>query len=103
MFDVRQEPPLALPEAAAFFPYYLGRKLSLSTWYRLTTRGWRGVILESVQSGSVRSTSEAAIARFVQRCTELRETGRVLPVVRTVTQRERQSQAAAKELERLGL
>jgi hypothetical protein len=103
MFDVQQEPPLPLREAAAFFPWHLGRKLSLSTWYRLTTRGFRGVVLESVQSGSVRCTSTAAIARFVERCTQLRESGTAPSISRTVTQRQKQSEAAAKALSLLGV
>lgn len=67
MIDIRFETLLTPAQAAAFFPTSNGRKAHVSRVYRYFARGLRGVILESVQVGSLRCTSLEAIARFVQR------------------------------------
>ena len=41
-----------------------GRKPNISTLYRWTTIGVRGVVLESVQVGGTRCTSREALDRF---------------------------------------
>ena len=53
MIDVRIEPPLRFAEAVELFPRRQGRKPHVSTIYRIATRGWHGIVLESIQVGSV--------------------------------------------------
>lgn len=79
-----------------------GRTVHVSTLFRWTTRGCRGVVLESIQCGGTRCTSVEALHRFYNRLTQASGTGEAPSVLRTTTQRQRQSEAAAKELDRLG-
>lgn len=69
--DALHETIISLNEAAKLFPSNArGKKPHLSCLYRYTTAGCRGVVLESIQAGSTRSTSKAAVARFFNRLTE---------------------------------
>ena len=103
MIDISTETILTLAEAANELPRRRrGRKTHISTLYRWTVSGCRGVILESIQIGATRAVSRESLQRFFERLTELRETGEAPSVLRTPTQRQRQSEAAAKELDRLG-
>jgi len=63
MLNTTHETLLPLTEAAL-----LVRK-DLSTLYRWTRRGFRGVILETVQAGGTRSTTREALQRFFERLT----------------------------------
>ncbi len=61
---------VTLKEACAYFPATRqGKKAHVSRLYRYTTRGCRGVVLESVQCGATRCTSLRAIETFFQRLT----------------------------------
>jgi hypothetical protein len=103
LIDISTETILTLAEAANELPRRRrGRKTHISTLYRWTVSGCRGVILESIQIGATRAVSRESLQRFFERLTELRETGEDPSVLRTTTQRQRQSEAAAKELDRLG-
>jgi hypothetical protein len=103
LIDISTETILTLAEAANELPRRRrGRKTHISTLYRWTVSGCRGVILESIQIGATRAVSRESLQRFFERLTELRETGEAPSVLRTTTQRQRQSEAAAKELDRLG-
>ena len=82
-----------------WFRFFFPTEPSLATLYRWTVNGCRGVVLESIQIGNVRCSSVEAATRFVERLSLRPETGAAL---RTPTQRQRRSEAAAKELERLG-
>ena len=65
--DLSKERLITLIEAAKHFPRSKpGKKLHLATLYAYTTRGKRGVILESVQAGDIRCTTVEAIARFFE-------------------------------------
>src|SRR5687767_9405084 len=70
--DPLNEQLISLSEAAKqHFPKSgRGKCVHLSSVYRYTKSGCRGVILESLQAGSTRCTSREAISRFFQRLTE---------------------------------
>src|SRR3954447_13983605 len=94
---------LTLAQAADELPRRRrGRKTHVSTIYRWTVSGCRGVILESIQIGGTRCTSREALQRFFDRLTSAGGTGDAPPVQRSVTQRQRQSEAAEKKLKELG-
>jgi hypothetical protein len=109
MIDTTQETPISLTEAAAELPRRRrGRKTHVSTLFRWTTAGCRGVILEFIQVGGTRCTSREALQRFFERLTHSRHAEatavRPGPIVggRTFAQRQRQSAAAGERLEALG-
>ena len=69
--DPLQEQLVSLKDAAKLFPKNArGKHPHISAIYRYTTTGCRGVRLESIQAGSVRSTSREAVARFFDRLTK---------------------------------
>ena len=71
--DPLKEPPIRPEQALEMYPRAEdGSTPSLSTYYRHTTFGCRGVVLESIQCGGVRCTSRAAVARFFGRSPCLR-------------------------------
>jgi Protein of unknown function (DUF1580) len=62
---------ITLTQAAAELPRRRGgRQTNVSTLYRWTTAGCRGVKLEYVQVGATRCTTREALARFFERLTE---------------------------------
>jgi len=63
MLNTSHETLLPLTEAAR-----LVRK-DLSTLYRWTRRGFRGVVLETIQVGGTRNTTREALQRFFERLT----------------------------------
>lgn len=67
MIDFQYEKLFSLIEAACLIPPRNGRKVSISTLYRWTTRGCRGVHLEFTQVGSTRMTSSETLTRFFSR------------------------------------
>lgn len=67
MIDVLTESILTPLEAVAYFPRHGGKKVHVSAIYRYMRRGLRGVVLESIQCGSLRCTSRQAVARFLSR------------------------------------
>jgi hypothetical protein len=98
--DAATETLLTLAEAADRLPRRRrGRKLHVSTLYRWTVSGCRGVILESIQIGATRATSAEALQRFFDRLTQPASSP---PLTRSMVRRQRQSEAAARELERFG-
>jgi len=69
--DPISEQLISLNDAAKLFPKNTrGKHPHISCLYRHTKSGCRGVVLESIQAGSVRSTSREAVARFFERLTE---------------------------------
>jgi hypothetical protein len=103
MIDTTKETILTLAEAAKRLPRRRrGRKTHVSTLYRWTGSGCRGVVLEHIQIGATRATSEEALQRFYDRLTQAGGTVDTPSIQRTLVQRQRRSEAAAKELERLG-
>jgi hypothetical protein len=68
--DISREPPITLSEAAAHVPRRRrGRKTAVTTLYRWSSAGVRGVKLETIQVGGSRCTSLAALQRFFDRLT----------------------------------
>ena len=66
-----QEQLISLKDAAKLFPKNArGKHPHISCVYRYTTAGCRGIVLESIQAGSVRSTSREAVTRFFERLTK---------------------------------
>ena len=82
-------------EATRAFP---GRTLCLQTLHRWRLRGVRGVRLETCLVGNLRFTSREAISRFLAAQNVDEQPAEITP-----SQRRRQSQAARKELERIGI
>lgn len=102
MIDSGLESLLTLAQAAEELPRRRrGRKTHVSTLYRWTTAGCRGVQLETIQIGATRCTSKEALQRFFERLSPTQQT---IPVngPRSIACRSRQSETAAKKLEQLG-
>ena len=69
--DPKRERLITLAEAATLYPRrQRGQTISLSSVYRHTTRGCRGVVLEWLFCGGMRATSAEAVYRFFERLTE---------------------------------
>jgi hypothetical protein len=101
MIDHSTERIISLTEAAKRCPKRRGGKRPhVSCIYRWTTTGCRGVILESIQIGGTRCTSEEALGRFFQR---LSLPGESAPAIRTLARQRVASEGAAKKLERIGV
>src|SRR5262245_41916224 len=65
LIDIATEKILTLSEAAEWLPRrWRGRRTHVSTLYRWTVSGCRGVVLEHIQIGSTRATSHEALQRF---------------------------------------
>lgn len=98
--DPNTETLVSLAGAARVLPRRRGDKRPhVSCLYRWTTRGCKGVILESVQVGGTRCTSREALARFFGRlsCADDPRADR------SPHRRQRALAAAERELEREGL
>jgi len=104
MIDPTRETLISLSQAAKGLPRRRGGKRPhISCIYRWTTTGCRGVVLESVQVGGTRCTSQEALARFFRRLTEQTGTSQSLPPsARTPARRRRATEQAVRELEREG-
>src|SRR3954452_5943452 len=103
MIDTASETLLTLAQAAAELPRRRrGRKTHISTLYRWSVSGCRGVILESIQIGATRATSREALPRFFDRMPQVSRGEEAPSGQRTVSQRQRQSEAAAQKLDELG-
>lgn len=104
MIDTATEKILTLAQAAAQLPRRRrGRKTHVSTLYRWSVSGCRGVVLESIQIGATRATSSEALQRFFERLTGTNPMSEGPLRPRSLCQRQRRSEAAARELERLGV
>src|SRR5271157_803864 len=103
MIDSATEEVIPLAQAAAELPRRRrGRKTHLSTLYRWASTGCRGVRLETIQIGATRCTSREALQRFFENLSDPDRTGNAPSPQRTATQRQRQSEAAGRQLEELG-
>lgn len=70
MIDIRTEAIFSLTEAAkseCLPRRRKGKRPHVATFFRWTTAGVRGVVLESIQCGGTRCTSVEAIQRFFNR------------------------------------
>jgi hypothetical protein len=106
--DLTQETLLSLAQAARRFPpYRLGRPVSPSCVWRWCRHGVKvpgfGVVkLECIRVSGRWLTSEQAISRFVAAQTPPDKI-EATPTPRTPTQRQRASEKAARELDRIGI
>lgn len=98
MIDLTKEALLTLNEARSAFPG--GKRLGLATIQRWRLTGVRGVRLETALIGGMRYCSREAIARFIS--AQNAADAPAAPVI-TASQRRRQSEAARKALEEIGV
>jgi hypothetical protein len=101
MIDPLREVVVTLNQARAFFPKRRrGRRPDLSCLYRWTSKGCKGVVLESLQVGGTRCTSREGCARFLQR---LSEVASVPTTGRTISARKLANSLAERELDLIGI
>jgi len=96
-----QEQLVSLKDAAKLFPKNArGKHPHVSAIYRYTSHGCRGVALESMQAGSVRSTSREAVARFFERLSSVLCTSRAVTTEQShaiVDERQRMLKSSVQE------
>jgi Protein of unknown function (DUF1580) len=112
MIDSVGESLITLAQAADELPRRRrGRKTHVSTLFRWTTSGCRGVVLESLQCGGTRCTSRQALQRFFERLSAPVQAGTVGgdlsqpgPIVgrRTLAQRQQAAAEAGRKLAEMG-
>jgi len=101
MIDSMSETLITLTEAARGLPRRrAGRKTNVSTLYRWSVGGCRGVILETLQVGGVRCTSREALQRFFEALT-MPAQQRPVVVPRMSAARKRELERVERELDRL--
>ena len=106
MVDTTIETPIPLTQAADELPRRRGRRnRHVSTLFRWSTVGCKGIILETIQVGGTRCTSREALQRFDERLSQPREgeagclgSGRL----RSASRRLRDSERAGAELKSSG-
>lgn len=102
MIDSRKEHLLTLSAAARDIPNRnSGRGVNVSTVWRWTLRGIRGVKLDTILVGGIRYTSHEAMQRFFAATTAAANGQAVLS--RTADQRQKQIEAAERELAKHGI
>ena len=75
--DLERESVLSFRDAARYVGSLKGgRRVSLQTLWRWSTRGCRGAMLETICVGGARCTSKEALQRFFDQLTESRAPGR---------------------------
>jgi hypothetical protein len=110
VIDTLTEAILPLAQAADELPRRRrGRKTNVSTLYRWSQAGCRGVRLETIQIGGTRCTSREALQRFFERLSQVQASGHVgegepspAPARRSSTHRQRDSEWAERQLKALG-
>lgn len=109
MSTILNETIVSIHAAAALYPGRRpGKKLNFTTIWRWVTKGVRStngqlVRLEAVRLGARWVTSREAIARFSRRLTTPTDAPTTTSKRRTPSQRERDNQAAKKQLEKIGI
>lgn len=108
MIDHQNETVRSLTEAAARLPRRRGgKKTNVATLYRWSTRGIRGVTLETLQIGGTRCTSDQALQRFFERLSaadpDFLPCGNPVGDPAPTRRPRRDDRATLAELERLGL
>lgn len=100
MIDPSTETLVSLTEAAASLPRRrAGRKPHVSTLYRWSMAGCRGVVLETLAVGGTRCTSREALARFFARLTAQSGVPSKPSTYRSPGRRDREVARALRELE----
>lgn len=96
-----KEELLSLAAAARILPRRRGgKKVHTATLYRWTTTGLKGVVLESLQVGGTRCTSQQALQRFFDQLSPL-PTSHRSPECHS--QRTKKAMRVEKELDELGV
>ncbi|MFO1006974.1 MAG: DUF1580 domain-containing protein [Planctomycetaceae bacterium] len=95
--DAAVETLIPFRDARTAFPG--GKRLSLATLHRWRLHGVRGTRLETILVGGMRYVSREAISRFIER---QNADENAVPGI-TLAQRNRQAEAAQKELARAGV
>jgi hypothetical protein len=101
MFDIWEETPVDLSEASRIIPGNPSKQ-SLYIW---TTKGIRGVVLETVQVGAKRFTSREAIGRFVAALSDPAKVAEVkanTPALRSPREQKRAAKKAGERLKKAG-
>jgi hypothetical protein len=98
--DISREQPIPFTQAAAHVPRRRqGRKTSVATLYRWSTRGLHGIQLESIQVGGTRCTSLGALQRFFDRLSSLASSQGV--ATRKDSDAQERSEQAARQLDEI--
>lgn len=106
MIDASRDILISLTEAAKDLPRRRrGKRPHVSTLYRWSNAGCRGVVLETIQVGGTRCTSKEALARFFRKLTQNagQDAGQPETPRKHQDRRRREIEAAISELEREGL
>jgi hypothetical protein len=94
--------PLTQVPALPFVPRRRrGTKLNQATVFRWANPGVQGVRLEAIRFGGTLCTTQSALLEFFRRLTPASDTPITAP--RTLGQRRRASERAAKQLDELGI
>jgi hypothetical protein len=97
--DPLSEELLTMPEAASLLPKRRrGAKVSLTSLWRWSTRGAKGVRLETVRVGSSVYTTRAALRRFIES-----RTAAAGAVVSHAPAPSTRSKRAMRDMERMGM
>lgn len=100
VIDTNAEEIISLANATKRLPVRrAGKKPHVSTLYRWTDQGCRGVVLESIQIGGTRCTSVEALERFFERLT--RAAGLTAP--NTSRRKQRRQKDAEQKLDAVGI
>jgi Protein of unknown function (DUF1580) len=103
VINIMDEQVYPLSQAVEFVPSgRRGGKRNVSTLYRWTTSGCRGVKLEFIMIGATRCTSREALQRFAERSTKGAGADEAR-VPRTTSARKRAAERAGEELTRMGV
>jgi hypothetical protein len=109
VIDSTNETLLPLAQAAEELPRRRrGRKTNISTLYRWSQAGCRGIRLETIQCGGTRCTSQEALQRFFERLSQAQVSAppggecNPAPFRRSATHRQRDSERAAHKLRSVG-
>ena len=108
MIDISCESMVSLTEAAKSLPRRrAGKKPNIATFYRWTTVGCRGVVLEFLQIGATRCTSREALQRFFDALTAQADST-IAPLTATSfdrlpADRRKQIEAAERRLAKAGI
>jgi hypothetical protein len=109
VIDLASDSTLSLTQTARLLPPGRGdRPVTLSCVLRWVLRGARSpsgelVRLEAVRLGGRWVTSREALQRFTEQLTPNLDAGRATPTPRTPGHRQRASERAGRQLERLGI
>jgi hypothetical protein len=80
-----------------------GQEVSIATVLRWSTKGLKGIRLETIRIGATRCTWDDALWRFFERISESESSRETGPVVATIAQKHRRSEAVEKRLNEIGI